>query len=148
MRIVCRSRAGAPVPSMTRALVSATTGASTVTYARVASDNCGRCAMATIELIARSAANERVRLERTATSAQTFGPWLPFRAALPVAAAESHADKDKRRGLRHRNHRNRGDERWQRRRALRRYERWTRRWYERRNLGHNLRRGRSVSAIA
>jgi hypothetical protein len=40
MMTVCPARAGAPVPSMTRTFVNATTGASTLMKARTASLNC------------------------------------------------------------------------------------------------------------
>ena len=45
MRIVCFSRAGAPVPSMTRALVSAMIGALVRTYAFTASEGCACSAL-------------------------------------------------------------------------------------------------------
>ena len=60
---------GAPVPSMTRACVNATTGASTATKARVAGDSVGACA------------------DRAATDATTAKPVMNRRiiGALPSA---------------------------------------------------------------
>ena len=42
--IVCPSRGAAPVPSITRALVSTTTGASTLTYCFTPGESCRSCA--------------------------------------------------------------------------------------------------------
>jgi hypothetical protein len=60
MMTVWFARAGAPVPSITRTLVSATTGASTLMNVRTASLNCG-CAVANAAAASASANVAEIR---------------------------------------------------------------------------------------
>src|SRR5262245_19942010 len=91
MTIVCPSRNGPPVPSMTTALVSTTTGASTLTYAErtCCESSCGAAAIAAeraITTIARVCIGGRLSHE---------GPPSLFelRRGKPMAAVKTHQNR-------------------------------------------------------